>query len=190
MLSAHPREELISALADGMLNVAETRRVAAHLRACPACQATLADFERNKALFAHLRKPTPPPEQFWNDAYRTIRTANNTSPGATVLDRFRFGQRQVRAGLAAAACLIAAILVPIANQSYGPGPRVTAANHTPVAEDTLDADDVSNFVSAHTESVASQPLSDPDRQHMLAAEVAMTGGEPISPNSGNADVSL
>lgn len=169
----HPREELISALVDGKLGVAETRRIAAHLHDCARCRDLLADFERNKSLFRAMEKPEMPDKAFWNDTFRKMRTTADPAPAPSIWDGWHANQRQAQAAFAALACIVAAIVVPISARmgsipSHGLSPIRTST--APVAEDCLDAADVSTFVRAHTESAAYQPLGDPDRQQMIAAE--------------------
>jgi anti-sigma factor RsiW len=167
----HPREELISALVDGRLDVGETRRVAAHLHGCVECRSLLAEFERNKIRFRSMEKPEQPEQAFWDDTFRKMRTMGEVETARTsVWDSFRVSRRQWQAAFAAAACVVVAVVVPLSTHvrvvSPPPGP-ISAAT---ASDDTIDSDDVSTFVRAHTESAAYQPLGDPDRQQMIAAE--------------------
>ncbi len=185
MLNTHPQEELISAMADGKLNVAQTHLVAAHLRQCSECRDALAGFEKTKSLFRSLEKPAQPPDQFWDDTFRKMRTEGSPKRSPVVAS-----PRRLRAVLAAVACVTAALVVPVSLHYAGITPQPASIGSPPSVEDSLDAADVSNFVSVHTQSVANQPLSDPDRQQMIAAEASMPGDNQTVDSAGSADVSL
>ena len=183
----HPNEELISALADGKLGLSETRTVAAHLHDCGECRELLAGFERTKIMLRSMEEPTQPEQKFWDDTFRKMRTMD--APARNV-DAIRT-RRQLQGAFAVAVCLLGAVFI-------GPltPPRVvqpTAAGNSQAAstDDTLDSADVSTFVRAHTESVAYQPLGDPDRQQMIAAEAEADGPAPVDQATeavANADV--
>jgi hypothetical protein len=98
----------------------------------------------------------------------------------------------LQAAFAAAACIaVAAVIVPLSTMHpTTPQNAAYVGGATSVPEDSIDAADVSTFVRAHTESVAYQPLSDPDRQQMIAAEAdGMPSGDQSPEAAGNADVS-
>jgi len=185
----HPNEELISALADGRLGVGETRRIAAHLHDCEQCRNLLGDFERTKILLRSMEAPVQPEQKFWDDTYRKMRTSESASAGVNTrqADAIRT-RRQLQGAFALAACLLGIVLVgPLAHVTPPPGPGVTS---TATTDDTIDNADVSTFVRAHTESVAYQPLSDPDRQQMIAAEAeGAPAGDQVTEAVATSDVS-
>ena len=190
MATWHPREELISAMVDGKLNVAETLRVAAHLNECGSCRAILEDFERNKAMFRALPDPEMPPQQFWDDTFRKMRVGTAVvSPSDINRTRLIRARRQLQAAFAVAACIAGAMVVaPLAMHKTTVIP-IQSVQPAAIAEDTLDIADVNSFVHAHTESAAKQPLGDPDRQQMIASEADMNGPDDFALEaSANADV--
>lgn len=190
MLGGHPREELLSALADGMLDVAETHRIAQHLHDCERCRATLADFERNKAAFAAMPAPAMPPQQFWDDTFRKMRVSPPSTP--VVRTAPHVSGRAWQAAWASAVCLVALFIIPASLHTSGPTGRVhpNTVGVMPAPVDTLDSADVDSFVLAHTDSVANQPLSDPDRQRMIAADLVEPADDASTDVSGSTNVSL
>jgi len=186
----HPNEELISALADGRLGVGETRRIAAHLHSCEQCRSLLGDFERTKILLRSMEAPVQPEQKFWDDTFRKMRTADSTPARSTApLDDAVRTRRQLQGAFALAACLLGVVLVgPLAHVTAPSTPGTAATTTT--ADDTIDNADVSTFVRAHTESVAYQPLSDPDRQQMIAAEAeGAPAGDQVTEAVATSDVS-
>jgi anti-sigma factor RsiW len=189
MMNTHPREELISAMADGKLSIAETRALALHLRECASCRAVLTGYEQTKAMFRALAHPEQPAEQFWNDTYRKMRATQIAEPEHR-RSLWGVSPRQARAGFALAACLAVAVVAPLSMHHPGATSPVGTIGEPAVAEDALDPTDVSSFVRAHTQFVASQPLSDPDRQQMIAADAAIPGDDQSSDAAEGADVAL
>lgn len=186
MAQLHPREELISALVDGKLDIAATHRLAVHLRECDRCRSVLTDFEINKSLFRKMAAPPALPEQFWDDAFRKMRTSE---PIASARQGWRLPvlqSRNVRAAFAVAACLAVAIVVPLTHGGVTP-PLNTNNAASSIPDDTLDAFDVSSFVRAHTEAVSAQPLSDPDRQQMIAADADASPVDQVIPATDTID---
>lgn len=180
----HPKEELISAMADGKLGVGETRRIAEHLHDCAECRAVMADFERTKKLLRTMEQPAQPDQKFWDDTFRKMRTME---PDAPTIDVHRV-RRQWQGAIAAVACIFVAILGPVSYHVT----HVPTAQTTPSAAnvDSIDDADVTTFVRAHTEAAANQPLSDPDRQQMIAAEAeGMPSDDQVPEAVSNADVS-
>ena len=187
----HPNEELISALADGRLGVGETRRVATHLHDCESCRNLLSDFERTKILLRSMEAPVQPEQKFWDDTFRKMRTADSQSAalGTQHADTIRT-RRQLQGAFALAACLLGVVFVgPLTNRVQSPS-TTGASPTTAASDDTIDNADVSTFVRAHTESVAYQPLSDPDRQQMIAAEAeGSPAGDQVTEAVATSDVS-
>ena len=160
----HPSEENISAMVDGMLPVAETRRMAAHFSECDTCRGTFRAFSDVKTLARASRAVTLPSEQFWSDAYRQVRVdaaATSRKPERN----WGVSSRSLIGGFAAAAALTTiALVAPLVN-------KPSTLTPAPVfAQDSLDAEDVSTFVFNHTSSAASQPLGDRDRQRLISAD--------------------
>jgi len=188
----HPNEELISALADGRLGVGETRRIAAHLHDCESCRELLSDVERTKVLLRSMEAPVQPEQKFWDDTFRKMRTGDSVP--ARVADReadtLRV-RRQLQGAFAVAACLLGVLLVgPLTGHITPRSTTGTESTAQTATDDAIDNADVSTFVRAHTESVAYQPLSDPDRQQMIAAEAeGAPAGDPATEAVASADVS-
>ena len=179
-MNAHPHGEQLSAYLDGMLDVAQTRDVAAHLRVCPACRAAYEGLEQTRTLLRGMAAPAQPAPEFWVNAYRRMRvedTAGRSAsrpPWEALRDAMREPQRRWSAGLAAAAVIAAAVAGPLVNHApVPPMPPVPPASQT-----SADTVDVSSLVQAHTESAARQPLADRDRQDMIAMDDSFTADDP------------
>lgn len=157
-MNTHPHEEQLSAYMDGRLDTAQTRQVARHLNACPTCRKALGAFQQARLLLRGLDAPASPGPDFWADAYRRLRVEGN----APRTLRAGWTPRRWAAGLAAAALIAAAVVTPLAT----PGPM-----QKPPSAVESDFVDVSSLVRAHAASAARQPLADPDRQTMIAADV-------------------
>ncbi|MDQ2688131.1 MAG: hypothetical protein M3Y28_09725, partial [Armatimonadota bacterium] len=103
---------------------------------------------------------------FWTNAYRRLRVeggvaAKARSPWETMREGLHGTQRRWAAGLAVAGLVAAAVITPLVSQGPTPPPPVVASDFV----------DVSSLVRAHAASAAQQPLADPDRQTMIAADV-------------------
>lgn len=165
-MTTHPHEEQLSAYMDGRLDVAQTHDVARHLSACASCQSALAGLQKTKALLRDLEAPAMPGLEFWTNAYRRLRVeggaaAKARSPWETLRTGLHGTQRRWAAGLAVAGLVAAAVVTPWVSQGPPPPPPVVASDFV----------DVSSLVRAHAASAARQPLADPDRQTMIAADV-------------------
>jgi len=181
----HPTEENISAMVDGMLPVAETRRMAAHLSECETCRGTFQAFSDVKSFVRSSGSVAQPPEQFWSDAYRKVRL-DAASPSNRPVRNWGLSPRSLIGGLAAAAALSTIMLVaPLAN-------KPSVLTPAPVfAQDSLDVEDVSTFVFNHTSSAASQPLGDRDRQRLISADTNIQFADnSTSGTAGNEESSL
>lgn len=185
-MNTHPQEEQLSAYTDGRLDVAQMHDVAQHLNACASCQASLEGLQKTKALLRDLEAPALPGPEFWTNAYRRLRVEGEAvkapSPWETLRMGLRGTQHRWAAGLAVAGLVAAVVVTPLVS-SGPPSPPPPAAS---------DFVDVSSLVRAHTASAAQQPLADPDRQTMIAADtddyadVGDTVGE-ASANATSAD---
>lgn len=109
-------------------------------------------------LLRGLDAPASPGPEFWTDTYRRLRVEGD-SPRPL---RVGWAPRRWAAGLAVAALLGAAVITPLAMPDPVPAPPPAVEN---------DFVDVSSLVRAHAASAACQPLADPDRQTMIAADV-------------------
>ena len=177
----HPHGEQLSAYGDGMLDVAKTRSIAEHLRVCPSCRQVVSQLEQTRSLLRAMPAPPRPGPEFWNDAYRFLRVDDREQAAPRRMPWDSWGiagqttQRRWAAGLAAAAVIAAAVVA---------GPSVTTTHEVmppPIRAVTLPQDetpDVSALVESHTDSVSRQPLSDPDRQKMIAADARQAQDAP------------
>ena len=117
--SGHPHGDQLSAYIDGMLDVAKTRHVAGHLRACPQCRLTTEQLEQTRTLLRSLEAPARPGPEFWTDAYRRLRvddrerSVTRRSPWDVWRGPGHTAQRRWAAGLAAAAAVGAMIAGPL-----------------------------------------------------------------------------
>ena len=163
-MNTHPHEEQLSAYTDGRLDVAQTHSVARHLSVCPSCRVALEGLQKTKTLLRDLDAPAAPGPEFWSAAYRRLRVEIGTAKPRSPWEALRTGlggtQRRWAAGLAVAGLVAAALVTPLVTPPPAPPP--------PVASDFVD---VSSLVRAHAASAARQPLADPDRQTMMAADV-------------------
>lgn len=160
-MNTHPHEEQLSAFTDGRLDVAQTRDVARHLNACPSCRVALEGLQKTKTLLRGLDAPAPPGPEFWAAAYRRLRVEGASAKAPSLWGTLRGTQRLWAAGLAVAGLVAAAVVTPLVSQGPTPPPPVVAGDFV----------DVSSLVRAHAASAARQPLADPDRQTMMAADV-------------------
>jgi len=175
-------------MADGKLGMGETRRVAAHLRDCESCRALLSDFERTKSMMRSMEAPAMPEEKFWQDTFRMMRTADLDRESERQAD-MRRARRQLQGAFAVSICLLGAIIIGPMATHVGPTSTPTTAGAS-MTDDAIDNADVSTFVRAHTEAAAYQPLGDPDRQQMIAAEAeGSPAGDQATEAVASADVS-
>ncbi len=171
--NTHPHGEQLSAYIDGMLDVGKTRGIAAHLRACDPCRSLTEHLQETKALLRTMPAPPRPGLEFWTDTYRRLRVddrerAVTRRPLWEVWRRpEQAAHRRWAAGLAAVAAVGAMLAGPL---THIPQPTVKngpAASFSPAPDISPD---VSSLVESHTDSVSQLPLSDPDRQKMIAAD--------------------
>jgi len=173
-MNTHPHGEQLSAYIDDMLDVAQMRAVAGHLRGCAPCQAACASLAQTRALLRELEAPARPSPEFWTNTYRRMRVEGQSRrPLPPLGERLRHGllgtQRRWAAGVAAAAVLGAALLAPLVSSDLRPAAQPTAV---PASADVVD---FSSLVRDHAQSAAAQPLADSDRQTMLSADADVLG---------------
>ena len=173
-MNTHTQGEQLSAYLDGMLDVALTHRVARHLAACASCRASLEGLRQTQALLRGLRAPSLPETAFWTDTYRRMRVEGNSARqngiGGWAWARWPRTTRQWAAGVAALVSLSALVTVPLVT-THGPGPGQPPVTVTEYGGGVGDFADITSLVRDHAASAARQPLADPDRQTMLAADV-------------------
>jgi anti-sigma factor RsiW len=181
----HPSEESISALVDGMLTVAETQRVAAHLAQCAPCRESYDSFASLKSMLKGAPDPASPDELFWAKTFRRMRTEVEPEVREQSM-RSPLLRRQIGSAVALATITLAVVLTPLTMK-----PHPSATSGPVVAQDTLDAEDVSSFVRMHTSSAAAQPLADRDRQQLISADVnTLMADDGTTETSGNGEPSL
>lgn len=166
-MNTHAHGEQLSAYLDGMMDVAQMHRIAQHLSVCPSCRASLDSLRQTKALLRELEAPAPAPE-FWANTYRRLRVEGASGQSGSWQDALRQSlrgtSRRWAVGVAALAALGAIIAAPLLSPPSNPQPTQPALIES-------DFVDVSSLVRDHATSAARQPLADPDRQTMLAADV-------------------
>jgi len=166
----HPHGEQLSAYIDGMLDVANTRSIAEHLRACAPCNQVTEQLQQTRTLLRTMPVPPRPSPEFWTNAYRRLRVDDRERAisGRSVWDMLRepghTAHRRWAAGAAAALAVGAMIASPFLPPVSDVGPV------TPVVQAQDLTPDVSALVESHTDSVSRLPLADPDRQKMIAAD--------------------
>lgn len=175
-MNTHPHGEQLSAYIDDMLDVAQMRSVAGHLRACTACRSACASLQQTCDLLRGLDAPAKPSPEFWTDTYRRMRVEGHARrPMPPLGEQIRQGllgtQRRWAAGVAAAAVLGAAILAPLVSNDLHP----TQTTPPPAVSMNVDVVDFSSLVRDHAQSAAAQPLADSDRQTMLSADADALG---------------
>ncbi len=186
----HPHGEQLSAYGDGMLDVATIRTVAAHLSGCAACRTLVGQSAQTKSRLRDLPAPVQPGPEFWSAAYRRLRledrgkTQAQRMPWDVLRQSGQRTQRRWAAGLAAAALLAGAAVIGPNLALFHPATGPSAASQIALQPQD-DTPDVSALVESHTDSVSRQPLSDPDRQKMIAADVRLVQDTPQG--AANAD---
>lgn len=190
-LERHPHGEQLSAYGDGMLDVGTIRTVAAHLSGCAACRTLVGQSAQTKSRLRELSAPVQPGSEFWNAAYRRLRVEDRERAKTRQMpwDVLRQGghlvQRRWAAGIAAAAVVAAVVVVGPSVTSSRPVTQSLPTSHLVMPLPQDDTPDVSALVESHTDSVSRQPLSDPDRQKMIAADVRLVQDTPQG--AANAD---
>ena len=187
----HQHGEQLSSYGDGMLDVATTHRVAEHLSVCASCRILVSQFAQTKLRLSEVPAPPVPGPEFWNAAYRRLRVEDRERatirrmPWDVLRESGHLAQRRWAAGIAAAA-VVAAVVVggPIVTNSR-PVVQPLPTSHLVIPQPQDDTPDVSALVESHTDSVSRQPLSDPERQEMIAADVRLVSDPPQG--AANAD---
>jgi anti-sigma factor RsiW len=196
IMNAHPHGEQLSAYVDGMLDVAQMHGMATHLAICPQCRAAQEALSQTKHWLAGMASPAQPDPRFWADAYRRMRVESTERPRLTprgtwdrVRTAFQDPHRRWSTGLAAAAVIVGAILVPFMNEP-GIGIKTTTTQIVTTAPDSVD---VSMLMQAHTESAARQPLADTDRQDVMALDNSFSADDaalsPLDASDAGSDAS-
>jgi hypothetical protein len=132
MFTRHVRHRL-TAYCDGELAWAQVRKVEAHLRNCPSCQA-LCDEIRAGAQWAEQLHRVSPPDGLWESVAREIRKpAHRSEPLQGLSSRSRFPRWPAGAAFTAGAIVtvVAAVLLMPAPE------RVSAADLLKQAEDVV-----------------------------------------------------
>ena len=187
----HPHGEQLSGYGDGMLDVATTYSVAEHLSACASCQLLVSQFAQSKLRLREVPAPAVPGPEFWSAAYRSLRIEDRERavarrmPWDFLRQSGHLAQRRWAAGAAAAAVVVAAIVGGPIFTTPRPVVQTFAPSPMAVLLPQDDTPDVSALVESHTDSVSRQPLSDPDRQKMIAADVRLVPDTPQG--AANAD---
>lgn len=187
----HPHGEQLSSYGDGMLDVATTHRVAEHLSICVPCRTLVSQFAQTGLRLREVPAPSVPGPEFWNAAYRRLRvedrerTAIRQMPWDVLRQSGHLTHRRWAAGLAAAAVVAAVVVVGPVVTSPRPVAQTLPSSHLVMPQAQDDTPDVSALVESHTDSVSRQPLSDPERQEMIAADARLVPDPPQG--AANAD---
>lgn len=189
--NTHPHGEQLSAYIDGMLDVGKTRGIAAHLRACDPCRSLTEQLQETKTLLRTVPPPPRPGPEFWTAAYRRLRVEDRERAVTRrpLWDAWRgpeqAAHRRWAVGLAAVAAVGAMLAGPLTHITQ---PSILPLRPPVVVTVPDVSPDVSSLVESHTDSVSLLPLSDPDRQKMIAADVRQAP-EP-SEAAGYADIAF
>ncbi len=187
----HPHGEQLSSYGDGMLDVATTHRVAEHLSACASCRILVSQFAQTKSRLGEVPAPSVPGPEFWNAAYRRLRVEDRERattrrmPWDVLRQNGHLAQRRWAAGIATAAIIAAAVVGGPIFTNPRPVVQTPSPSHLVIPQLQDDTPDVSALVESHTDSVSRQPLSDPERQEMIAADVRLVPDPPQG--AANAD---
>lgn len=190
----HPHGEQLSSYGDGMLDVATTHKVAEHLSNCVSCRTLVSQFAQTESRLRELPAPPVPGPEFWNAAYRRLRVEDRERattrqmPWDILRQSGHLTQRRWAAGIAAAAVVAAAFFGGPIVTNFRPVVQTVPASHLVIPQAQDDTPDVSALVESHTDSVSRQPLSDPERQEMIAADVRLVPDPPQG--AANADVTF
>jgi len=150
-------EALGSEYVDGRLGARLARRVEAHLQACPACRALVADFAAMKSLLAS-RQPPAPPAEFWDRALARSRQAAPVAGRRIALPSLLQWQRGA-AWATAVASLSLGVLLPLRVQEWQRAGQPNARQ----------------VIGWHAGYCSRQPLADQGQMQVLAMRAHLAG---------------
>ena len=129
-----PTDDIHSIYLDNELPLAYIKEYESHITSCPACKAKLESLKRIKNAFQTDSKNIQLDKQFMNQSFERLKTKMHYSKNAATRFEFPFSEKTVRWGMAtAAAVLIAAILpVTISNATKANNSNANIASITPV----------------------------------------------------------
>ncbi len=87
-MNCHQAEKLISRLVDGRLDAGTAARLEAHLRICPSCAQTLADYRQMQSLLSGLRMPEEEPLPYFEQRLRARLRAESKPSLWAVVERW------------------------------------------------------------------------------------------------------
>ena len=129
-----PTDDIHSIYLDNELPLAYIKEYESHIANCPACKAKLESLKRIKNAFQADSKTIQLDKQFMDQSFERLKTKMHYSKNAATHFEFPFSEKTVRWGMAtAAAVLIAAILpVTISNATKANHSNANIASITPV----------------------------------------------------------
>ena len=129
-----PTDDIHSIYLDNELPLAYIKEYESHIANCPACKAKLESLKRIKNTFQTDSKNIQLDKQFMDQSFERLKTKMHYSKNAATRFEFPFSEKTVRWGMAtAAAVLIAAILpVTISNATKANNSNANIASITPV----------------------------------------------------------
>ncbi len=129
-----PTDDIHSIYLDNELPFAYIKEYESHIVNCPACKAKLESLKRIKNAFQADSKNIQLDKQFMDQSFERLKTKMHYSKNAATHFEFPFSEKTVRWGMAtAAAVLIAAILpVTISNATKANHSNANIASITPV----------------------------------------------------------
>lgn len=212
----HVSTQDISDFLDGTLSVARMRDTAIHIDGCEPCSTELEAWKKTRAMLRRAPKSVAPSPDFWAattarliEEDRAIPQASRLSFQTVLIPGRRFelkdavpaGQRlsfktvgpSISTRMAAFTSMAAAIVGVAFMVGHWPGmfavvPGIPNTNVSTM--DTIDNDDLSSFVRAHTEAAAAQPFADGSRQIMLAADLDDPSDTSAGDTTTDADANL
>jgi len=195
----HVSTQNISEFLDGTLSLSLTQKTAMHIDRCAECKAEFEALKKTRAMLKRAPKSVAPGPEFWAaTTAKLIEEDRNPTPGYAIPYKaalsFKANRPSFTTSIAAGFCSAAAVLGVAF--FMGHTPMITPGMPTSITSvaattDTINDDDVSSFVRAHTEAAAALPLADGSRQIMLAADVDDTPDSSVGDaTTNNVDANL
>ena len=108
-----PTDDIHSIYLDNELPLVYVKEYESHIANCPACKAKLESLRRIKNAFQMDSKNIQLDKQFMDQSFERLKTKLRYSKNAAPLHKFPFTEKTVRWGMAAAAAVIVAAILPV-----------------------------------------------------------------------------
>ncbi len=108
-----PTDDIHSIYLDNELPLAYIKEYESHIANCPACRAKLESFKRIKNAFQTDSKNIQLDKQFMDQSFERLKTKMRYSKNAAPRFEFPFSEKTVRWGMATAAAVLIAAILPV-----------------------------------------------------------------------------